>query len=166
METAIAVGQGWYFSGALNYGQYRLTEDSAIDVGDSGGVLPNPAAGLKGDRLPNAPEETAALSASYDNDVNIAGVNLPLFANLTWTYTGDSFTEFNDNDPVYFKNDSYTETRLRLGLKYDKWNVTLYVNNLFNELNDLGSRSRVFTTIREITVNRPRTVGLTIRLDL
>lgn len=165
LETAVRATDKWSYRGSLTYGVSELAEDSVAAVGDeSGSITPNPTAGFKGDRLPNTPNVTAAVNLRYDGSTDIGGLDLPTFADLTWFYVGSSYTEFNDSDPVYFKNDAYTETRLRAGIYGDSWRLSFYVNNLFDETNDLGSRARIFTTVREITVNRPRTIGINLQL--
>ncbi len=112
--------------------------------------------GEKGDRLQNVPEYMFAANAQY---------SFPVFGDkegyvrADYSYSGDSYQDFNfasDN----FHRPSYQLANLRLGVASELWEAAIFVDNVFNEV-------AVWNIVRldtfEHSINRPRTVGLTLR---
>lgn len=75
-----------------------------------------------GNRFQYSPEKTAALGLGYDQGI---GVNAAIIAN----HTGDSFMDSKNE----IKVEGFTVANLRLGYRADVWQVSGYVNNLFNK---------------------------------
>jgi len=80
---------------------------------------------------------------------------------------GDSVNSLDGTESVVFtqgttQQPSYPLGNLRVGLDAQQWSATLYVSNITDEVaeeffnNRWGSRQRV-------TINKPRTIGLTLR---
>ena len=169
------------FSGSVNDGQLRSTVTSTDGLGNVSVV-----SGIEeGRRLPSVPEVQAALSAIYRWEV--AGGS-QMYVTGTWQYVGSRFTQVGDEDlgtldmtaPPLFntiggpltqniftydpKLPAYDILNLRLGLRTGAWDISLYGNNVLNELAYL-SLDRERGTLARIAylVNQPRTIGIKTR---
>jgi len=146
-------------------------------------------AGIKsGNRLPTVPQNQAAAAATYhwrstqswagyatgayqyigsrftqigDQDPSFGTVNLLSFApnNIGGPYTQNTFT-FNPELPAY------QIVNLRVGVLKNRWDVALFVNNVFDERallaldQERGTRARV-----GYLINQPRTIGISSRVN-
>jgi hypothetical protein len=99
------------------------------------------------------------LAVNYEFPLGAAG--LTGFVNGALTYTGNSATQFRPNDPLYRQLPAYTLANVRLGIARGNWRGTVFVDNLTDE------RAVLFTDARagydRDYVNRPRTLGITVR---
>ncbi|GAB2680639.1 TonB-dependent receptor [Aliiglaciecola aliphaticivorans] len=121
--------------------------------------VPNLSA-LEGDSAPFVPETTFNASADYERALS---QNYMGFAYFNVQYTGDRATEFNENAENYRKMDAYTVANLRLGVRFDEFEVSLFANNLFDDDGVVRAIGRPpFDQPATIRVT-PRTVGLTFR---
>lgn len=115
--------------------------------------------GFKGDRLPSHPDLSLYGSADY---------RFPL---MQWTgfvrgevsYTGEILGNF-VGDPTAARPEAgeYFLANMRTGVSFDRWELTLYVENLF----DKAAKSFQFVDFdgqTETLVVRPRTAGVTLR---
>jgi iron complex outermembrane receptor protein len=169
------------FSGSVNDGQLRSTVTST----DTGGNTSVVSGIQEGRRLPSVPEVQAALSAIYRWEV--AGGS-QMYVTGTWQYVGSRFTQVGDEDlgtldmtaPPLFntiggpltqniftydpKLPAYDILNLRVGLRRNGWDISLYGNNVLNELAFL-SLDRERGTLARIgyLVNQPRTIGVMSR---
>jgi outer membrane receptor protein involved in Fe transport len=132
----------------------KLTEDQV-----SASVF---APGVKGDRIPYAPNFTAGASAQYLWPI---GQDLDGFARLDLNYVGASYSEFSPANLYYRKLPAYTLVNARIGLEEGEngWGVYLYVNNVFDKL-AINYATASALTISEtlVTSAPPRTIGLTV----
>jgi iron complex outermembrane receptor protein len=112
--------------------------------------------GKSGDRLQNVPKYMFAANAQYSFPVlgDYEG-----YLRADYSYSSDSYQNFNfaSND---FRRPSYKLANLRLGIANDEWEATLFVENVFNEV---AIWNIVRTDTFEQSINRPRTVGVTLR---
>ncbi len=138
---------------SLAYQDARLTEDQPLaDV--------DPDVGRDGDRIPHVPKWTASTSAQYNFPVSgdIGG-----FGRIDYFYTGSSNTYFNPESIFYQTLSAYSLVNLKAGLETERWQLALFVKNLFDEraevdkLYQLDSPLSIFTTV-------PRTIG--VKLDV
>ncbi|MDO6694523.1 TonB-dependent receptor [Aliiglaciecola sp. 3_MG-2023] len=121
--------------------------------------VPNLSA-LEGDSAPFVPETTFNASADYERALS---QNYMGFAYFNVQYTGDRATEFNEEAANYRKMDAYTVANLRLGVRFDEFEVSLFANNLFDDDGVVRAIGRPpFDQPATIRVT-PRTVGLTFR---
>ncbi|MEP4891926.1 MAG: TonB-dependent receptor [Aliiglaciecola sp.] len=121
--------------------------------------VPNLSA-LEGDSAPFVPETTLNASADYERALS---QNYMGFAYFNVQYTGDRATEFNENADNYRKMDAYTVANLRLGVRFDEFEVSLFANNLFDDDGVVRAIGRPpFDQPATIRVT-PRTIGLTFR---
>jgi iron complex outermembrane receptor protein len=63
-----------------------------------------------------------------------------------------------------YKQDSYTTVSATLGYSRDDWSITLFGENLTDELADLFISGE--DNILKTTPNRPRTIGLRFSYDI
>jgi iron complex outermembrane recepter protein len=115
------------------------------------------AHGVTGDRLPNTPRVSSALSLDRE---------FPLFGSATGfvggmvNYVGDRVglftgTSLRENYP------SYTRMDVRAGVAYDSWTSSIFVNNIADEHGVIsGGLGYVMPTA--FAVIQPRTIGLNV----
>jgi outer membrane receptor protein involved in Fe transport len=123
--------------------------------------------GQSGDRLPYAARFSGHLS--IEQKFQLFG-NLEAFAGGSVSYVGDRIDGFKlSTDPIPTRHTlpAYTRTDLRAGVKYDSWDIALYLNNVFDDrgttsVYDLvnGPASGPGYTVAQII--QPRTIGLHI----
>ncbi len=171
--TATSKGLEWTFAftpvEGLNFafdGAY-IDADLTADAPATGG--------LDGNQLPYAPKWTDSLDASYTWR---AFQGFHAFAGATWSYIGARQSDFGAtaavvNNAVVFERDppatlgGYNTVNLRTGLDNGRWSFELYCKNLAN------SRGIAYYTSQgtpnfggAITLQQPRTIGVTIDLHL
>jgi iron complex outermembrane receptor protein len=169
------------FSGSYNDADLRSTLTSTDTLGNVSIV-----SGIEeGRRLPAVPEVQGAVSAIYRFEV---GKGSQMYVTGTWQYIGSRFTQVGDEDlgtldmttlpntiggPLTqstFTYDpklpAYDILNLRVGLKWDTWDISLYANNALNEL-ALLSLDRERGTLARVgyLTNQPRTVGIATRFS-
>jgi len=140
----------------------------------------------EGNPLPTVPENQAAIAATYVWPMNNAWEG---YATGTWQYVDSRFTQIGDQLPGFgtvdlhalgndiggpFTEDfftfnpelpSYNIANLRFGVRNDKYDVSLYINNVGDERaflaldQERGSLARV-----GYLTNQPRTYGVTARM--
>jgi outer membrane receptor protein involved in Fe transport len=137
----------------LAYTDARLTEDAP-------GVN-----GRDGDRLPNVPKWSAALSV--DEDFTLTG-NLAGFIGGGVHYVGQRESGFVTGSPADFQRPvlpAYTTVDLRTGLNYQHYSLALYAKNVgnrrgFNNIDSLALSG--FQAPFTASVIQPRTVGFSV----
>ena len=112
-------------------------------------------AGKKGDTLPYSPKWAFAGSFNYEAPLSDRAVGY-LGANMN--YRAKSATGFNVTDPNYLRIDDYFLMSARVGARVDAFDLSLFVDNVFDSVPQIGMRVsgdgyRVYTT-------RPRTFGV------
>jgi outer membrane receptor protein involved in Fe transport len=141
--------RGLEFSGSLAYQKARLTEDQPLAEVDFD-------VGQDGDRIPNVPKWTASAAAQYSFPVSGETEGL---VRVDYSYVGSSNTYFSPRSDFFQNLDAYSLVNLKVGIRTDRWEATLFVNNLadkraeVDKLYQLDSPLSVFTT-------RPRTIGI------
>ena len=110
----------------------------------------------EGESVGAVPDLSATLSLDYMG---------PSFANGTHIFVNSSYSyrdEQNDLSGFPAKADSFEDVSLRIGLeKPESWKVTLFGQNLTNDIGVLSSSYGAF-----IGVTRPREVGLSVEFEL
>lgn len=132
----------------------RLTEDQPLAVT----VPPDLDAGRDGDRIPNTPRFTFSGSAQYTKPMwaNVSG-----FVRAEMNYVGTSQTYFNSGSDFFQELPGYALADVRLGLRADKWNATLFVKNAFDRRAAIDKLFQLDSPLG-IFVARPRTIGIDI----
>ena len=107
----------------------------------------------EGSPLALAPELQYVLRGRYDWDLS---ADSGAFAQLVYQYTDDQISSIVTG--ANFKMDSYSTWDATVGYRRNNWVVTLFGENLSNELADLFISNE--DDIVKTTPNRPRTFGL------
>ncbi len=123
--------------------------------------VPENIVGLRqpGSSLALAPELQYVLRARYDWEVS-GGANM--FAQVVHQYTDDQISAIVTG--ADFEMNSYRTWDASLGYSRDNWTVTLFGENLTDELADLFISNE--DDIIKTTPNRPRTIGLRLSYRL
>lgn len=114
------------------------------------------------------PSANAAVQYTFD------AWNLPSYLRADYSYSGRNklgqfFNPKNSgyNEYTLFRDPDITQTNVRLGTQLGGWDVSLFVNNLFNEQPILGKNRATVTFfgipsgLLSATTLRPRTAGVT-----
>jgi outer membrane receptor protein involved in Fe transport len=117
----------WFLTFAATWIDAKLTEDQIVEDPDGLGF----PAGNDGDRIPKVPEWALSASAEYRFPV-FGDLELALRANAS--YTGDSERFLNDSFEGNAEIGDYFLLNVGAGLKGERWEVRLFVNNLTDEV--------------------------------
>ncbi|MFL6260828.1 MAG: TonB-dependent receptor [Thermoanaerobaculia bacterium] len=187
LEWAAPVNDHFDFSISTSYGRSEL--QSTLTSTDANGNV-EVVAGIKsGNRLPTVPEFQASAVATYQWTLRESWLG---YLTGIYQYIGSRFTQIGDQAAGFgivnlnsfgantiggpltqstfrFNPElpAYQTANLRLGFARDRWDVAVFVNNLFDERallaldQERGTRARV-----GFLVNQPRTFGVTTRVNL
>lgn len=155
-RLGLAVTDALTLTGSLSY----VNAELAADEPDLGGA--------DGDQLPSTPEWQAVLDANYSFRFG----DRPAYVGASYRYKGEmpvgfdgytdaSGTEFPPSSPRVTV-DGYHLFDLRAGVALQNFDVSLYVNNVFNEW-AWTAFSSSFATIPTGAPTQPRTYGATLR---
>jgi iron complex outermembrane recepter protein len=136
------------FNLGATYTDSRLSEDMPATA---------QAFGFDGDRIPYTPKWSYAGLVQYEMPFSSA---LTGYASTNFNYRGESYTNFNSESGDYQQLDDYFLVGLRAGVRFEGWDAGIFVDNVTDEVPEIGLRVtgdgyRVYTT-------RPRTVGLRV----
>jgi iron complex outermembrane receptor protein len=136
------------FNLGATYTDSRLSEDMPATA---------QASGFDGDRIPYTPKWSYAGQVQYEVPFSSA---LTGYASTNFNYRGESYTNFNSQADDYQQLDDYLLVGLRAGVRFEGWDAGLFVDNVTDEVPEIGLRVtgdgyRVYTT-------RPRTIGLRV----
>jgi outer membrane receptor protein involved in Fe transport len=114
----------------------------------------------KGERLPNVPRFTAALSADYE--LPVASFQPTIGATLR--YIDDRTASFDSPPaaPQYHMPD-YVSVDLRAGFTFGRVNAQLYVRNLFDEIGQVSATT--LTGQPRVAILQPRTIGISATMQ-
>ena len=136
------------FNLGATYTDSRLSED-----------MPSTAqvSGFDGDRIPYTPKWSYAGQVQYEVPFSSAMTG---YASTNFNYRGESYTNFNSLADDYQQLDDYFLVGLRAGVRLEGWDAGIFVDNVTDEVPEIGLRVtgdgyRVYTT-------RPRTIGLRV----
>jgi outer membrane receptor protein involved in Fe transport len=138
------------------YTDSRLSEDMPVPPPPLPGSDPTPY-GFDGDRIPYSPKWSFAGQMQYEVPFSSA---LTGYAATNFNYRSASYTSFNSTFGDYQELEGYLLVGVRFGVRYEGWDTSLFVDNVTDEVPDIGLRVtgdgyRVYTT-------RPLTAGLRI----
>jgi len=114
----------------------------------------------EGDPAPFVPELSLSGSAEYTQPISD---EMEGFVFLNAQYTDDRGTEFSTANPNYRKMKGFTTANLRIGVKWEDLEISLYGNNILDSRGVVrSSRRPPFDPDASIRV-QPRTIGFTVR---
>ncbi len=185
VELFVRPDEHWDLGLSATYVKAEITETQA----DANG---NPIAGIRdGNRMPTSPELQAAATGAYTWGF---GDSMESFVRLTVQHVGSSFTQLADQEPNFglitsrgvpgaarlipfggvtvtdipFNAElpSYDIGNLRWGIRTDRWEGSVYVNNLWDERAFLSvDRERGRSARVGYLTNPPRTYGVSFRMN-
>jgi len=187
IEWTAAPTDHFDFAISGNYGKSELR--STLTSTDASGNV-QVVSGIKaGNRLPTVPEFQASATATYQWAMRNSWLG---YLTGIYQYVGSRFTQIGDQAPGFgivnlnsfgantiggpltqstFKFNpelpAYDIANLRLGFVSGRWDIAVFVNNLFDENARLaldqerGTRARV-----GFLINQPRTFGVTTRINV
>ncbi len=138
----------------------------------------------KGNRLPTVPEFQLAAVLNYVTDLENG---MQGFATATFQHVGSRYTQIGDQAPGFGQLplqttpigapsatfvgfdpqlDDYQTGNLRVGVRKDNWEVSVFVNNLWDEEAELAlDRERGGRARFGYLTNQPRTFGIATTID-
>lgn len=137
-------------SAAASYNQAELAKD--LNVGSN--FSPD------GTELPNVPKFKGNISARYYQPV----MTYEGYIQATYSYVGERQSDifkYKDGDLAQDQREdlaSYAIANVSAGIEADSWTATIYINNLTDERAELSKGTAGWDST--ITVNRPRTIGV------
>ena len=153
--------EGWDITAAGAWINAEISEDDVI-TGEDGVIVAEVA---NGTQLPITPEYKASLGVQYTFRSQLLGAEP--YARIDWSYVGDSVNSLDGTESIVFTQGptdqpSYDIGNIRVGLEADKWSGTLFVDNVTDEVAKQFYNNR-WGTPQRISINQPRTVGVTLR---
>lgn len=116
----------------------------------------------KGDNAPYVPRFSMNGSVDYQRPISDAMDGF-VWANVQ--HTGERHTEFDLLGANHRRMAAYTLANLRVGVKWDNFEISVFANNLFDSAGIIRSLRRPpFDPDAKIRVT-PRTIGLSMRVD-
>lgn len=122
------------------------------------------AQGQVGQNLEYAPRWMGSASIEYDRSL---GAETSAYARIDFNTTSHEYNNFNTQS-TYYSKAGYSLANLRFGAKRKSWQSSLFVTNLFDKHAETAlplSNAIDLPTTRRYSLNRPRTIGLDVRLD-
>ncbi len=147
--------QGFSANFSFRYSQQELSEDNP--AANPPGAPANPAAGLKGDRIP----QSFPLQASLGLEQRFPIGGLDGYVRGDVSYTGKARTQFNTFAPQYREWGDFFLANLRAGVEQDNWTAAIYANNIFNEREPVNWSVQEVPGIPDLVqTTQPREVGI------
>jgi iron complex outermembrane recepter protein len=135
-----------------------LDLDASVGYVDATLETTNAAIGaLAGDRVPNTAKWNGSLSARYGYDVDAGQV----YARLTYQYVGERYSDFRRSSKARL-NPAYALVNARTGFTTGQYDVSFYVNNVFNK-NAIVNSVIGSAGLSYENVVTPRTYGLGVQ---
>jgi iron complex outermembrane recepter protein len=122
------------------------------------------AQGQVGQALEYAPRWMGAASAEYTRDIT---ADTSAYLRGDFNTTSHEFANF-DTTSIYRDIGGYSLLNLRLGVKHNAWKGGLFVSNALDKHaeTELPIANGIdIPTQRAVSLNRPRTIGIDIRVD-
>jgi iron complex outermembrane receptor protein len=182
LEFGLAPTENFDFAISAGYNDSEL--QSTLTSTDAMGNVTVVSGIEEGARLPSVPKFQMAAAATYQREVADGFTG---YLTATYNHVGSRFTQVGDEDPAIevvslftnvggpltqdtFRFDaelpSYDLLNLRVGVRFDNFDVALFGNNLTDERAFLSlDRERGLRARVGFLTNQPRTFGITTRFD-
>lgn len=149
-DARLHVLPGWRLSGGFSYNHSRIAMIDPLVSAQTGIVRGEQAAGT-------APWN-ANLSSSFSQPLASGDT---LYFDVGYYYTGAIYNYPGTLDPRRVRQKPFSLVNARLGIRHNGWDLSAFVNNLFDKRAILFN-DRILGETRD-TINRPRTIGLSGR---
>ena len=162
VDANTAVSDNFNFRIGLSYFTSEATNVQAFcEVGEA--ITGDPDA-CEGNSIPWAPEWTAFAVLNSTFPVGKGEV----FGNLAWSWEEDYRGDWPDKEVIFQKVPALNQTDLVVGYRTDNWNLTAYVENVFNEIWFDGNYADAAGEFDQVNIyaqhlfgpSRPRTAGI------
>jgi iron complex outermembrane receptor protein len=127
------------------------------------GSIPNPSQGLVGDSIPYVPKTTFTLTANYERPLGFHEMSGTVGADYTHISSRNSALQ---TEPATFVETfpGYETTNLRVGVKTDRWDALINLQNVFNNTSTIADITEQQGLYPQANIpNRPRTLSVTFR---
>lgn len=161
-ELSFRPDSSWTIDASFAYNDATTAEASTLTVVDDEG-LESSFTVEKGARLPLTPEWSGSVGIEFRPELTLLG-GKP-YARFDYSYVGSSWNSLSGIESVVSGNPpeiqhAYDLGNLRFGIEGEKWSGSLFCNNLWDERAELFKNNR--WKAQRISVNRPRTIGITV----
>ncbi|KFZ36577.1 hypothetical protein HR45_15720 [Shewanella mangrovi] len=168
-SQGLELGMGYTFLEDWQFNVNYAFTDASLAEDIPGYVEGSTAYGKDGDRMPFSAKNSGTVSLQHSFDLG-NGSQLSIGGNVT--YMGDRYMQFTQSaDISRIHLPSYTTVGLSSTLKSGDWSLTVYANNLFDEVGYISANRRGTATAATdvnygAVVIQPQTIGLTLAWDL
>jgi outer membrane receptor protein involved in Fe transport len=165
IEINAKLSQNWTIAANGSYTDAKINHpslafiNSVLSTAVSGGIPGCPNASNCSVPILNVPKSAASLSILYSTKIR----DYDFTARVSDVYVGQSY------DQAYqfgISLPSYSIANARVGLGGDKWNATLFCDNLTNKVAELTTNNTQFQfnipQLTRVSTNQPRTYGTEI----
>ena len=152
---------GWDITANLALINAEISEDNAITT-DDGIVVANVA---KGTQLPIAPEVKGSLAVEYSFQQQMFGGDS--YLRMDYIHVGESVNSLDGTESIVFttgatEQDAYNLVNVSFGIEAESWSGTVFLNNATDEVAEQFYNNR-WGSQQRLSINKPRTLGLTLR---
>ena len=149
-DGAVRVNAIWKLAGGFGYTDSKIKSITS-DVSAQTGIVP-------GERSAGITPWNANLTSSLGMPV---GSDFTIYQDTTLQYVGSIFNYPGTFDPRRYEQKPYTMVNLRAGVRRDRWDLSVFMNNVFDKRAVLF-RDRILGETRD-TISRPRTIGVNVK---
>ena len=169
LELAGPIGAtGFSINSGLAYAKARLSQDFFLPAGSGqGSIVPDAIVGLKGQRLPGAPDWSGSFTLNYDTKLGTG--ELTLSGGVDYRSSTVSGLPVPGRIEPFYTAPGYALLRASVGYDWNKWNLTLFANNLADKHAVTTGLSRTNSSLSLLGnwgnynyVTTPRQVGLRV----
>jgi outer membrane receptor protein involved in Fe transport len=122
------------------------------------------AQGQAGDTLENAPRWTGSAAAEFHRQLGEATAG---YARMDFSTTSHQYNNF-DSTSIDYQRPGYSLADIRVGATRGAWDAALFVDNALNKHAETAlptSYALNLPNIARLSVNRPRTIGLDLKVN-
>jgi iron complex outermembrane recepter protein len=156
LEFQALLGGGFTLSASGAYTHATLDPGPHYTIVLQGQAVGDPASTV----VPDVPKYTANVGLDYFHTLN---GSLSLVARADYTYTGQRYDLVAINQGQLWSLPGYALTNLRLGVKSEDWNVSLFCTNVANNhpaLENMTALNLANPDFNRVITSQPRTIGL------
>ncbi len=157
---------GFSVSAGGAYAKARLSGDFSLPAGSGGVSIPDSIVGLKGDRLPGAPDWSGSFTLAYKAEL---GGDSAINASVGVDYRSSTLSLLQSLNPGLpsVRSPGYALLRGSISYDFSGFTVELFGTNLANKRAQITGPSRTTTSVAllgpwgdDYLINRPREIGL------
>lgn len=156
-DLTALLSENWTLTGGLAFNRAELVGDFATIARE-----PRFVYAAEGRRLAHTPEWSASVGLSYDRPLS---GNRAVYGLFNWSFTDERWNLLarqSEQPPVLM--DAYSLVNVRAGMDFNggAWGAELFITNLTDERAQIFQNSGYYDS--RITTNRPRTIGIRLKV--